>query len=98
MTGAFEYNPSVLPQQIQMVSQTSHTLDDIENRARSFLAATQDFWDSQGSTAYRDAQNIISQGIQEGREVLLNQANATDGSHQNSMGIDAAAANAISAI
>jgi hypothetical protein len=51
MTGAFEYNPAVLPQQIQMVSQTSHTLDDIENRAMQALAATQEFWNSQGSTA-----------------------------------------------
>jgi uncharacterized protein YukE len=95
MTGAFEYNPAVLPQQIQMVTQTSHTLDDIENRAMQALAATQEFWNSQGSTAYHDAQQIISQGIQEGRDVLAHQANTTDSSHSESIGMDAAAANAI---
>jgi uncharacterized protein YukE len=95
MTGAFEYNPAVLPQQIQMVQQTSHTLDDIENRAMQALAATQEFWNSQGSTAYHDAQLIVSQGIQEGRDVLAHQATTTDGSHQDSIGTDVGAANAI---
>jgi uncharacterized protein YukE len=97
MTGAFEYNPAVLPQQIQMVQQTSHTLDDIENRAMQALAATQEFWSSQGSTAYHDAQMIISQGIQEGRDVLAHQAHTTDGSHQESIATDMGAANAIGA-
>ncbi|MGD9620662.1 MAG: WXG100 family type VII secretion target [Mycolicibacterium sp.] len=97
MTGAFEYNPAVLPQQIQMVAQTSHTLDDIEARAMQALAATEEFWNSQGSTAYKDAQMIISQGIQEGREVLQHQAHTTDGSHQNTISTDMAAANSIGA-
>ncbi len=97
MTSAFEYNPAVMPQQIQMVAQTSHTLDDIEQRAMQALAATEEFWNSQGSTAYRDAQMIISQGIQEGREVLQQQAHTTDGSHQNSIATDAAAAQSIGA-
>lgn len=97
MSGAFEYHPSVLPQQILMVQQTSHTLDDIENRANQALAATQEFWDAQGSTAYHDAQMIISQGIQEGRDVLANQAHVTQTSHEESIGTDAAAANSIGA-
>lgn len=97
MTGAFEYNPAVLPQQIQMVQTTSNTLNDIENRAMAALAAVKEFWDSQGLTAYEDAQLIISQGIQEGRDVLSHQAHTTDGSHQESIGTDMGAANAIGA-
>ena len=97
MTGAFEYNPAVLPQQVQMVQTTSHTLDDIEQRAMQALAATAEFWSSQGSTAYHDAQMIISQGIQEGRDVLAHQATTTDSSHSESIGTDMGAANAIGA-
>lgn len=94
-SGGFEYAPTVLPQQVAMVTQTSHVLDDIEQRALQKLAAVKEFWDSQGSTAYEDAQQIITNGIREGKEVLQRQASVTDHSHQEAMGTDAAAANSI---
>lgn len=98
MTGAFEYNPAAVAEQIAMVQQTSGVLDDIENRAKQALAQIRDFWDAQGATAYEDASLIIHQGIQQGRDTLANQAQVTDVSHQDSIGTDAAAAASIAAI
>ncbi len=97
MSAPFEYNPTVLGQQIQMVTQASMQLEDIRSRALGLLSATKEFWDAEGSTAYEDAQLVINNGIDEGKEVLRNQAHTTDHSHQNSMSTDAAAAQAISA-
>lgn len=96
MPGAgFEYSPTVLPQQVDMVNQTSQVLDDIETRALQSLGGIRDFWDSQGSTAYEDATQIITNGIREGKEVLHRQASVTHQSHEDAMGTDMAAANSI---
>ncbi|TXI55753.1 WXG100 family type VII secretion target [Mycolicibacterium mageritense] len=94
---AFEYAPGVMAQQVQMVNETSQVLDDIEQRALQKLAAVKEFWDSQGSTAYEDAQQIITNGINEGKQVLQRQAHVTDNSHQEAMATDMGAANSIGA-
>lgn len=97
MTGAFEYNPMVMADHIQMLQTTSAALDDIENRAQTALSHVRGFWDSQGTTAYEDASQIIHQGVQQGRDTINHQGHVTDLSHQDAIGTDMGAANSISA-
>lgn len=94
----FEYNPAAMEQQIQLQRTTSAAIDDIQQRANAAAGNIQDFWNAQGATAFHDVLEIIRQACQEGRDVVNRQADTTDTSHQEQIGTDAAAGNAIHAI
>lgn len=98
MTGAFEYNPQAVADQIQLQQQTSATYEDIKNRAQQRLAGVREFFDSQGATAYEEASQIIHDGIEELKNAISHQASTTDTSHNESIGTDSATANSILAI
>ncbi|MBN7567178.1 WXG100 family type VII secretion target [Mycobacteroides abscessus subsp. massiliense] len=94
----FEYNPGAMENQIQLNRTTSAGIDDIQQRANDAAAHIQDFWNAQGATAFHDVLEIIRQACQEGRDVVNRQADTTDNSHQESLGVDSAAGNSIHAI
>jgi uncharacterized protein YukE len=88
----FEYSPAALPDYVQTVATSSAQLEDVRSQAQNTLAGIREFFDSQGATAFEQAQMTINSGIDHGKEVILRHSQVVDTAHQDMIGTDAAAA------
>jgi len=87
------YNKAMLADHSAALLSFSQELDHIAQEAHNLLAGSQEFFQSpQGAAAYAEAQQAITDGINEGREVIARHGDAIDTSATNYEGTDGAAA------
>jgi len=92
--GTMRYNFAGLADYTSAMMTYSQELDQIKQEALHELAGIQSFFDTEhGSQAYAQAQNLINDGIEDGKMVISSHGDAVDTSSQEFMAQDIAAAN-----
>src|SRR5258708_29172279 len=90
-------HPAAIGDYTHALATFSGELDEIANTALHTLAGIPEYFDTDAaSMAYTDAQNLIVQGINEGKEVILRHGNAVDTASADYLATDAASANGFS--
>lgn len=81
-------NPMGLADQSAAMNSFSQELDNIANEAHQLLAGSSEFFDSKGAASYAQAQQMINEGIQDGKDVIYRHGNAIDTVGSNSVSND----------
>jgi uncharacterized protein YukE len=97
--GMMQYNPAGLSDMSSAMITFSQELDQIGEEAHNLLANSQEFFQGpHGAVAYAQAQNLINQGIQEGKQVLYNQGGVIEDVSSNMTGTDTSVGNGFMSI
>ena len=89
---AFEYSPAAIPDLVNAVATCSARLDDVRSQALTALASVREEFEGSGGMSFEQAQLLINDGIDAGKEVLLRHSHVIDNVLQEMMMTDAAAA------
>ena len=90
--GMMRYNMPQLGDHTHALSSFSQELDQIGQEALHELSSIQGFFDTEhGSQAYTQAQQLINEGIDDGKQVIARHGDAIDTSASDFMAQDAAA-------
>jgi uncharacterized protein YukE len=88
--GTMMYHPAGLADLTSSMITFSGELDQIAQEAHNLLAGSQEFFQGpSGATAYQQAQNLITEGIQDGKDVIARHGNAVDAASAAYSGTDA---------
>jgi uncharacterized protein YukE len=97
--GTMRYNPMGLADLTQSMIQFSSELDQIGQEAHTLLAGSQEFFQGpSGATNYHQAQQLINEGIQDGKDVIARHGNAVDIAASNFAGADTHVGNSFGGI
>ncbi|BBZ15021.1 hypothetical protein [Mycobacterium branderi] len=97
--GMLKYHPGMIGDYTHSLMTYSSELDNIASQAQNILAGLHEYFDTQhGSTAYTQVQQMINDGIQEGRDVIQRHGNAVDTSLANFVSQDHSAGNSFMSI
>jgi uncharacterized protein YukE len=92
--GTMKYNPAGLSDMSSAMITFSQELEQIAEEAHNLLANSQDFFQGpHGAVNYAQAQQLINQGIQEGKQVLYNQGGVIEEVSSNMSGTDTSVGN-----
>lgn len=78
MTGPMIYNPMGLADLSSGMMSFSQELDQIGNEAHQLLANSQEFFQGGGGQNYAQAQQLINEGIQDGKDVIMRHGDTID--------------------
>lgn len=99
MSGPIIYNQMGLADMTSNMISFSQELDQIGQEAQNLLANSREFFQGDhGATAYAQAQTLINEGIEDGKEVIRRHGDAVDFSGASMAGADQQAGNSFSAI
>ena len=88
-----KYHPAAIADYTHSLATFSGELDAIEGQAQNILAGIAEYFDTdQASVSYAQAQMLINQGIQEGKDVILRHGGAVDTASADFVSQDAASA------
>ena len=88
--GTMIYNPMGLADLQSSMVQFSQELDQIGQEAHTLLAGSQEFFQGpHGATNYQQAQHLINEGIQDGKEVIARHASTVETVSSTFSGTDA---------
>jgi hypothetical protein len=87
--GTMIYHPAGIVDMSATILSVSQQLDQIGEEALHLLAGSQNFFTGpHGATQYAQAQDLINQGIAEGKNVLFNQSGVVQDVGHNMSGTD----------
>jgi uncharacterized protein YukE len=93
------YHPGAIGDYTHGLATYSAELDNIAQQAQNLLAGLGDHWDTaHGSVSYTQVQQMINEGIQEGKDVIARHGMAVDTSLQEFVGQDIAAGNSFGSV
>ncbi|WP_375489205.1 hypothetical protein [uncultured Mycobacterium sp.] len=99
MDDMMRYNPAMLADYTSTLMTFSATLDSLGQEALQKLAGIHEFFDTQhGSVAYQQAQQLIIDGINDGKEVIARHSGAVETSGADFVAYDASAGNSFMSI
>lgn len=88
-----KYHPAAIGDYTHSLATFSGELDNIAGSAQNILAGIAEYFDTdQASVSYTQAQMLINEGIQEGKDVILRHGSAVDTASADFVGQDAASA------
>ena len=97
--GTMVYNPMGLSDMTATILALSQEMDQIGQEAHSLLASSQDFFQGpSGATNYAQAQNLINEGIQDGKQVMHTHSNTVDAASSSYSAADGQVGNSFGAI
>jgi uncharacterized protein YukE len=89
-----KYHPGAIGDYTHGLSTYSTELDNIASQAQNILAGLHEYFDTQhGSVSYTQVQQMINEGIQEGKDVINRHGNAVDTALQEMVSMDIQAGN-----
>jgi uncharacterized protein YukE len=93
MDDMIRVNPAAVVDYAHGVNTYSSQLDDIQSQAENILGGIIEYFNTEdASLSYSDAQRLINEGIQEGRDVMLRHGAAVDNAQVNWVSQDATSA------
>ncbi|GAB4994116.1 hypothetical protein MAHJHV58_40250 [Mycobacterium avium subsp. hominissuis] len=82
--GTMIYNPMGLADLTSSMVQFSQELDQIGQEAHTLLAGSQEFFQGpSGAVNYQQAQQLINEGIQDGKDVIARHGSTVDTASSN---------------
>jgi uncharacterized protein YukE len=94
-----KYHPGAIGDYTHGLATYSAELDNIAQQAQGILASLGDHWDTpHGSVSYAHVQQMINEGIQEGKDVILRHSSAVDTSLQEFVNYDITAGNSFGSV
>lgn len=97
--GTMIYNPMGLADLTSGILSFSQELDQIGQEAQNLLAGSQEFFQGpNGALNYQQAQNLIIEGIQDGKDVLHRHGGTVDNSSMNFCSADVQVGNSFGGI
>ncbi|SBS76603.1 conserved hypothetical protein [uncultured Mycobacterium sp.] len=99
MSGPITYNPMGLSDLSSGMMSFSQELDQIGTEAHNLLAGSQEFFKGpQGATNYAQAQQLINQGIQDGKDVIMRHGDTIDNASSSMQAADHQVGNSFQSI
>jgi uncharacterized protein YukE len=93
------YNPAGLADLTSQMVTFSQELDQVGQEAHNLLAGSREFFQGpHGAEQYAQAQQMINDGIQDGKEVISRHGNVVDQASTNYMGADMGVGNSFGGI
>jgi uncharacterized protein YukE len=97
--GTMIYNPMGMADMTSTVLSLSQELDQIGQEAHQLLAGSQEFFQGpSGATNYAQAQNMINEGIQDGKQVMHTHSNTIDNASSSYSAADSHVGNSFGSI
>jgi uncharacterized protein YukE len=97
--GTMIYSPMGLADLTSAMTQYSQELDQIGQEAHTLLAGSQEFFQGpSGAVNYQQAQQLINEGIQDGKEVIARHGSTVDTASSNFSAADMQVGNSFGAI
>jgi len=97
--GTMRYNPMGLADLTQQMTSFSGELDQIGQEAHNLLMGSQEFFQGpSGATNYAQAQQLINDGIQDGKDVIARHGGAVDTASSAFSGADMQVGNSFGGI
>jgi len=97
--GTMIYNPMGLADLTSSMVQFSQELDQIGQEAHTLLAGSQEFFQGpHGAVNYQQAQQLINEGIQDGKDVIARHGNVVDTASANFSAADVGVGNSFGGV
>lgn len=99
MSESMIYNTAGLSDLTHGMMTYSQELDSIAQEAHNLLASSQEFFQGpHGATQYAQAQQLINEGINDGKEVIMRHGDAVDNASQSFSAADQQVGNSFTGV